>query len=184
MRQTTGERHLRLAQGRWHQPNFATGRTATVNARPGGNASGPLVSQRLNFFIPHWTPVFVSAIFGLVSLLLQGRSVGPAELGQIRQLLVDHPDWSRRRLSQVLCEAWNWRNAAGQLKDMSSRTLLVKLQQHGHLQLPARRQNPVNRMRATQPAVGPWDTSSQSGPLSQLAPLQVSEVSRDPGPRR
>ena len=119
-----------------------------------------------------------------MSLLLQGRSVGPAELGLIRQLLVDHPDWSRRRLSQALCEAWNWRNAAGQLKDMASRTLLVKLQQRGHLQLPARRQSPVNRMRATEPTVGRWDTSPQSGPLSQLAPLQVSEVSRHPGPRR
>lgn len=119
-----------------------------------------------------------------MSLLLQGRSVGPAELGPIRQLIVDHPEWSRRRLSQVLCEAWNWRNAAGQLKDMASRTLLVKLQQRGHLQLPARRQSPVNRMRATQPAVGRWDTSPQSGPLSQLAPLQLSEVSRHPGPRR
>jgi Druantia protein DruA len=117
-----------------------------------------------------------------VSLLLQGRPVGSAELGLIRQLIIDHPEWSRRRLSQVLCEAWNWRNAAGQLKDMASRTLLVKLQQRGHLQLPARRQSPVNRMRATPPAVGRWDTAPQSGPLSQLAPLQVSEVSRHPGP--
>ena len=80
-----------------------------------------------------------------MSLLLQGRQLGLAELGLIRRLIVDHPDWSRRRLWQVLCEAWNWRNAVGQLKDMASRTLLVKLQQRGQIQLPARRQNVVHK---------------------------------------
>ncbi len=119
-----------------------------------------------------------------MNLLLQGRPVGPAELGLIRQLLVDHPDWSRRRLSQALCEAWNWRNAAGQLKDMASRTLLVKLEQRGQLRLPARRQKPLNRMRQSWPAVLVWEDSPHMGPLREVGPLQVSEVSRHPGPRR
>ena len=119
-----------------------------------------------------------------MSLILQGRPLGPAELGLIRQLLVDHPDWSRRRLSQALCEAWNWRNATGQLKDMASRALLVKLQQRGQIELPARRQSPVNRMRATGPVACPWDTSPQSGTLSDMGPLQLREVSRQPGPRQ
>jgi len=119
-----------------------------------------------------------------VSLLLQGRSVGPVELGQIRQLLIDHPDWSRRRLSQALCEAWNWRNAAGQLKDMASRTLLVKLEQRGQLHLPARRQSPLNRMRQSRRAVFVWDGSPPTGSLSEVGPLQVNEVSRDPRPRQ
>ncbi|MBE7503283.1 MAG: hypothetical protein HS113_23955 [Verrucomicrobiales bacterium] len=38
-----------------------------------------------------------------------------------------HPDWHRTSLSR-LCELWNWRNAAGRLKDMAARTLLLKLQ--------------------------------------------------------
>ena len=119
-----------------------------------------------------------------MNLLLQGRSVGSAEVGLIRQLIVDHPDWSRRRLSQALCEAWNWRNAAGQLKDMASRTLLVKLEQRGQLHLPARRQRPLNRMRQSRPAVLVWDDSPHIGTLREVGPLQVSEVSRNPGPRR
>lgn len=119
-----------------------------------------------------------------MSLLLQGRRVGPAEVGLIRQLLADHPDWSRRRLSQALCEAWNWRNAAGQLKDMASRTLLGKLEQHGQLHLPARRQRPVNRMRQSRSAVFVWDSSPHTGTLSEVGPLQLREVSRDPRARQ
>jgi hypothetical protein len=119
-----------------------------------------------------------------VSLLLQGRQLGPAELGLIRQLIVDHPDWSRRRLSQALCETWNWRNAAGQLKDMASRALLVKLEQRGQLHLPARRQRPLNRMRQSRPAVFVWDSSPHTGALSEVGPLQVREVSREPRPRQ
>jgi len=30
-------------------------------------------------------------------------------------------------LSQYLCQAWHWRNAAGRLKDLAARTLLRTL---------------------------------------------------------
>ncbi len=52
-------------------------------------------------------------------------------------MIAEHPQWSRRRLSQALCEAWNWRNGAGQLKDMAGRALLLKLHERGHIRLPA-----------------------------------------------
>ncbi|MDI9381820.1 MAG: hypothetical protein QM845_13250, partial [Verrucomicrobiota bacterium] len=42
----------------------------------------------------------------------------------------------RTALSQYLCEVWNWRNAAGRLKDMAARTLLLKLQARGLIGLP------------------------------------------------
>src|SRR5207245_4457295 len=62
-------------------------------------------------------------------------------------LPISHPDWSRRRLSEALCEQWNWCNGAGLRKDMAARTLLLKLHQRGLIALPARRQIPTNRMR-------------------------------------
>ncbi|MEX2462555.1 MAG: Druantia anti-phage system protein DruA [Paenibacillaceae bacterium] len=57
----------------------------------------------------------------------------------MRQLMVDHPDWHRSRLSQEICNAWNWVNATGQLKDMACRTMLLKLERQGYLQLPPAR---------------------------------------------
>ena len=39
--------------------------------------------------------------------VVQGRTVTEADLDGIRELLGAHPDWSRRRLSQVLAREWN-----------------------------------------------------------------------------
>lgn len=80
-------------------------------------------------------------------LIVQGRCLQPADLEGIRQLRQAHPQWTRRRLSRELAEQWQWRNPAGQLKDMATRTLLLKLHERGLIELPARRQTPTNRMR-------------------------------------
>jgi hypothetical protein len=113
--------------------------------------------------------------------IIQGRKIGPSELDHVRALLAGHPDWSRRRLSIHLALAWNWRNAAGQLKDMAARTLLLKLAQRGWIQLPARRSNPPNRMRPKRLPAG--DLIGQnlvlSGALAHLEPVNLVELSRD-----
>src|SRR6266568_482445 len=131
-----------------------------------------------------WTPVLSSFILWLVTFTLQGRELGPQDLGLIRQLIVEHPDWSRWRLSQVLCRHWNWRNGAGQLKDMASRTLLLKLQERGHIQLPPRRQTPANRMRQTKVVPWVWDRSAIVSTLAALGCLQVREVSQSRSERQ
>lgn len=119
-----------------------------------------------------------------MTLTLQGRQLSPQDLGLIRQLIQEHPDWSRWKLSKALCVQWNWRNGAGQLKDMASRTLLLKLQERGHVQLPERRQTPASRMRQTkvQPVV--WDQSPIVAVLSELGSLHIAEVSQDRGQRQ
>jgi Druantia protein DruA len=65
-----------------------------------------------------------------------------------------------------------------------ARTLLIKLEKLGHVQLPARRQRPVNRMRQTQTVVWSWDQSPCVGPLSDFQPLEVTELSRDRSARQ
>jgi len=73
-----------------------------------------------------------------MTLTVQGRSLRPAELEQIRQLLPQDPEWSRRRLSRASCELWAWREPKGQLQDMAARALLVKHHQRGCIVLPPR----------------------------------------------
>jgi hypothetical protein len=111
--------------------------------------------------------------------IIQGRPIGTAELDQVRQLLAHHPDWSRRRLSQALATLWNWRNGAGQLKDMAARTLLLKLEQRGWIGLPPRRTTPSNRMRP-KPLPPPALTVPPppvTAPLPELLPLAIRECS-------
>jgi hypothetical protein len=106
-----------------------------------------------------------------------------SDLASVRSLLSAHPDWSRWRLSRVLCEQWDWRNRAGELKDMAARSLLLKLQDRGLITLPARRQTPFNRMKA-RPAVELFDATPLECSLRELGSIEVREVSRDKPARR
>jgi hypothetical protein len=116
------------------------------------------------------------------NLMVQGRCVSEPDLEQIRQCLSQHPDWSRWRLSRELATQWDWRNPAGQLKDMAARTLLVKLHERGLIGLPRRRQVPTNRMRchSGEPITGKEPIECA---LSELGPLVVEEVSTQPQKR-
>lgn len=116
--------------------------------------------------------------------IVQGRALSRADLEQIRGLIAAQPQWSRWRLSRVLCERWRWCNAAGRFKDMAARTMLLKLHQRGLIALPPRRRVPFNRMRSSWAA--PWggQTTPVECALSLLQPLRVEEVSSDPEGRR
>ena len=113
------------------------------------------------------------------SLVVQGRLVGELDLEWLRQWMGQNPGGSRWRLSQALATHWDWRNGAGQLKDMAARALLLKLHQRGLIALPPRRQVPTNRMRCrSEVRENPqWDPRPLECGLAQLGVLTVGEVS-------
>ena len=112
-------------------------------------------------------------------LIVQGRRLQPADLQGIRQLRQAHPEWTRRRLSRELASQWQWRSPAGQLKDMATRTLLLKLHERGLMELPPRRQTPTNRMGRPRTRVVRVEPSACpiEGALPELGAITVSEVS-------
>ncbi|MCP5516651.1 MAG: DUF4338 domain-containing protein [Verrucomicrobiales bacterium] len=112
--------------------------------------------------------------------------MGPGDLTQVKDLLARHPDWSRYRLSRELAQLWAWRSAAGQLKDMAARSLLLKLEQRGWITLPPCRWASPNRMRHKRPPSLPasFHPEPLPGPLSALRPLKLSEVSAGPATER
>ena len=117
------------------------------------------------------------------NLTIQGRPLSDQALQELRQWMGANPHWSRWRLSRELATRWDWRNAAGQLKDMAARTLLVKLQQRGLIELPARRQVPTNRMRCGAPPAIVEPSELINCALADLQPLSVEEVSRQAAER-
>ncbi len=104
--------------------------------------------------------------------MIQGRIVTPEILAQVRGLIAQQPDWSRRRLALELCRQWQWYNAAGQIKDMAARSFLDKLEARGWIELPARqlRRGPgfAPRLAALSSPTPPEIKES----LAQLRPLQ------------
>ncbi len=83
-----------------------------------------------------------------VKLRYRGRDVTDADIVFIRQLIARHPDASRRRLSKLLCEAWDWRQANGELRDMVCRGLMLKLHRAELIELPPVRFVPRNNVVA------------------------------------
>jgi hypothetical protein len=113
------------------------------------------------------------------ALIVQGRELEAADIERIRQILVENPTWSRRRLSEALAVEWDWRNGCGRLKDMAARSLLVKLHERGYVELPPRRQEPTNRMRGQPIAAREWDTTPVTGTLPSVGRLMIQEISTD-----
>jgi hypothetical protein len=113
--------------------------------------------------------------------IYQGRFLGEAEIAQVRGLIAGHPQWHRRRISEELVRLWEWRNPAGQFKDMAARTLLLKLEGRGWITLPPRRRPPVNRMARRSPVEADLFCEQASEEvclaLVELQPLGIEEIS-------
>lgn len=113
------------------------------------------------------------------TIVMQGRRIAPCDLERIREMIATKPEWSRRRLSREIAAEWEWRNAAGQLKDMAARSLLVKLDQRGLVRLPVRRRAPLNRMASQRIEPREWDHTPVAGSLEEIGQMTVREVSSD-----
>lgn len=109
-------------------------------------------------------------------LVIQGREIRPEDVGLIRDWLQAHPGSNRTRLSRELCEVWDWRNGAGRLKDMAARSLLLKLEARGQIQLPPRRTASVNALRNRQALCLEHEPQAIESPLSDLQPVGMHLV--------
>ena len=70
----------------------------------------------------------------MVELKYRGRVFTTEDFLYIRTLIAAHPGDSRRRLSQKLCEAWQWKQPNGALRDMVCRGLLLMLDRAGQIE--------------------------------------------------
>jgi Domain of unknown function (DUF4338) len=119
-------------------------------------------------------------------LIVQGRVIKPDDLTGIRQLMAAHPQWGRYHLSIHLAQQWNWRNGAGQLKDMAARSLLLKLERRGLLLLPPRKRSGTGNHKARKVQGDPEQSRELFAPvgissaLAEVIPLQVIRVDNPP----
>ncbi|MGH9993159.1 MAG: ISAs1 family transposase [Nitrososphaera sp.] len=75
------------------------------------------------------------------------RDLSERDVGVIRRLIANHPDWNRQQLFLHLCQMWDWRKANGTLNHQSCRALLARLEQLGRIELPCRKtkSGPIRR---------------------------------------
>ncbi len=109
----------------------------------------------------------------------RGRQVTEADVAFVRELIAAHPEASRRRLSQKLCEAWNWVQPNGRLRDMVCRGLMLALHRAGHIELPAVRMAPPNPLaKRRRPEAVEVDRAPLQTSLRALGELELRQVRR------
>jgi hypothetical protein len=108
----------------------------------------------------------------------RGRIFNLADVESIRRLIAANPEASRWALSRKLCEAWNWKQANGALRDMVCRGLLLMLERAGEIALPPVRRHPPGRPARPEPVIA--DDRPVCGRLSELGPLAIEQVRRTP----
>lgn len=109
----------------------------------------------------------------------RGRVITPEDILFLRQFIAEHAQLSRRRLSAKVCEAWDWRQANGALRDMVCRGLLLRLHRAGEIQLPEVRFVPRNPLvDREQPAPVLIDTTPVIAHVNELRPVEVQQVRR------
>ena len=115
----------------------------------------------------------------MAELRYRGRVIREEEILEIRRLIERHPHESRRKLSVRVCEAWQWRQANGALRDMVCRGMLLMLERAGQITLPPVsyvRHNPLTRRARPEPVL--IDKTAIGDPLCKLQPLEFEQVRR------
>ena len=110
----------------------------------------------------------------------RGRTVTTEEIDFIRRLVAEHPAASRRRLSEKLCEAWQWKQANGALRDIICRGMLLMLERAGEIELPPVRRHIRGQCRTGRPRPEAVliDTAPLAMPLKSLGPIEIQPVRR------
>ncbi len=115
----------------------------------------------------------------MAGLKYRSRIVTSEDILFIQELIAANPSQSRRTISTKLCEAWQWKQANGALRDMVCRGLLLMLHRAGHIQLPPVKFVPRNPfVQRARPRPVPIDTTPVESPLRHLQPLGFQQVRR------
>jgi len=115
----------------------------------------------------------------MVEFRYRGREISQEDVLSIRALVERHPNESRRTLSTKLCEAWQWRQTNGALRDMVCRGLFLMLERAGQITLPPVsyvRHNPLAKRVRPEPAR--IDATPIEDRLRNLQPLEFEPVRR------
>jgi hypothetical protein len=115
-----------------------------------------------------------------IILKYRKKVIREEDLQNIRQIITNNPKASRRHLSKILCEFWDWRQENGVLKDMVCRSLMLLLHREGHIQLPEVRQiprNPIVERHRPKELDDSFDRSIIETPLKKIAAsIEVMQI--------
>jgi hypothetical protein len=114
-------------------------------------------------------------------LTYRKRAITQNDISFINQVIEEHWSEGRTVISRILCEAWDWRQANGHLKDGVCRALLLRLEQQGLITLPPRLLY-INQTRNRKTCQATFDFSPAPliATVRDLIPIELRQVRRTP----
>jgi hypothetical protein len=108
----------------------------------------------------------------------RGQTIDQEQLGFLREFIAAHPDSSRWKLSRQLCEALDWKQPNGALRDVVCRGLLLLLDRAGAIALPPVRRQIQGQCRNARTRPNPMliDTTPLTMPLSALGGIEIQST--------
>jgi hypothetical protein len=76
----------------------------------------------------------------------RSRELDQQDIRFIRAIILEHHQRGRSYISRALCEAWQWVQPNGKLKECAARDLLLRLEEQGLIELP-KRLRPKNNLK-------------------------------------
>ena len=105
------------------------------------------------------------------------RDFSVEDIQTIRDLIAQDPKLQRSALSRKLCQLWGWTKPNGELKDMTCRVALLRMQADGLIELPPSRIGVV-RKRAHFPSTCASDAQTPiRQPVHELPRVTLQVVS-------
>lgn len=114
-----------------------------------------------------------------VAYRYRGRTISEREIAFLRKFIANNPELSRCALSRRICEAWQWKQANGALREMVCRGLMLALERAGHIELPPVRFRVRNHLvEGGRPEPVVPDNRPVHRPLCELGTLDYRQVRR------
>jgi hypothetical protein len=106
-----------------------------------------------------------------------GREFSLDDIQAIKGLMEQNPSLTRTPLSRKLCELFGWRKPNGELKDMTCRVALLRMQADGLITLPPVQQTSNFRRKTSFPPTPASDPQAPVHlPVHELGPLRMCQV--------
>ena len=108
------------------------------------------------------------------TIICQGRLIQQTDLCWLRDVITDHPNWSRHKITKHICRQWGWHTHSGQPKTFAARSMIDKLEQRNLLNLPPIRVTMRRKSRLPFPEGFTAPAFKQTcKPLKNIAPLSI-----------
>ena len=105
-----------------------------------------------------------------------GREFGDADIQTIKRLMEQDPSLKRTPLSRKLCELFDWTKPNGELKDMTCRVALLRMQADGLITLPPSRIAGTRRRPHFPPTAATDAQTPLLQPVHELGALTLRPV--------